>query len=58
MSWLSFLHNWSWKATLTKNTAKVQHIQNICFSTARKPRPNEIDGIDYNFIDNKSFQEK
>ena len=47
------------KTTLTKKIQQKFNTFKISVShTTRKPRPNEIDGIDYNFIDNKSFQEK
>ena len=47
------------KTTLTKKIQqKFNSFQISVSHTTRKPRPNEIDGIDYNFIDKKSFQEK
>ena len=47
------------KTTLTKKIQQKFNTFKISVShTTRKPRPNEIDGIDYNFIDKKSFQEK
>ena len=47
------------KTTLTKKLQQKFNSFKISVShTTRKPRPNEIDGIDYNFIDRKSFQEK
>ncbi len=47
------------KTTLTKKIQqKFNSFQISVSHTTRKPRPNEIDGIDYYFIDKKSFQEK
>ena len=47
------------KTTLTKKIQQKFNTFKISVShTTRKPRPNEIDSIDYNFIDKKSFQEK
>jgi len=47
------------KTTLTKKLQQKFSSFKISVShTTRKPRLNEIDGIDYNFIDKKSFQEK
>ncbi len=47
------------KTTITKKIQQKFNTFKISVShTTRKPRPNEIDGIDYNFIDDKSFKEK
>ena len=44
------------KTTLTKKIADNNSNFNISIShTTRKPRPNEIDGKDYHFIDKKKF---
>ena len=44
------------KTTLTKKIAKNNSNFNISISyTTRKPRPNEIDGKDYHFVDKKKF---
>ena len=44
------------KTTLTKKIAENNSNFNISIShTTRKPRPNEIDGKDYHFIDKKKF---
>ena len=44
------------KTTLTKKIAENNSNFNISVShTTRKPRPNEIDGKDYHFIDKKKF---
>ena len=47
------------KTTITKKIQQKFNTFKISVShTTRRPRPNEIDGIDYNFIDDKSFKEK
>ena len=47
------------KTTITKKIQQKFSSFKISVShTTRKPRPNEVDGIDYNFIDKKSFKEK
>ncbi len=47
------------KTTITKKIQQKFSTFKISVShTTRKPRPNEIDGIDYNFIDLKSFKRK
>ena len=47
------------KTTITKKIQQKFSTFKISVShTTRKPRLNEIDGIDYNFIDIKSFKEK
>ena len=44
------------KTTLTKKIAENNSNFNISIShTTRKPRPNEIDGKDYHFVDKKKF---
>ena len=44
------------KTTLTKKIADNNSNFNISIShTTRKPRPNEIDGKDYHFVDKKKF---
>ena len=46
----------AWKTTLTKKLA--QNNKNFVISisyTTRKPRPNEINGVDYNFVTNEEF---
>ena len=45
------------KTTLTKKLAEKNSNFEISIShTTRKPRPNEIDGKDYHFIDQKKFE--
>jgi guanylate kinase len=47
----------SGKTTLTKRVVKMT--DNLRFSvsyTTRRPRPNEIDGVDYRFISKKEFE--
>ena len=47
------------KTTITKKIQQKFSSFKISVShTTRKPRPNEVDGIDYNFIDVKSFKNK
>jgi len=47
------------KTTITKKIQQKFSTFKISVShTTRKPRPNEIDGIDYNFIDLKLFKKK
>tara|TARA_B100000029_G_scaffold365206_1_gene358493 strand:+ start:2023 stop:2655 length:633 start_codon:yes stop_codon:yes gene_type:complete len=44
------------KTTLTKKLAQNNNNFVISISyTTRKPRPNEIDGVDYNFVTNEEF---
>jgi len=45
------------KTTLTKKIQQKYHSFKISVSlTTRKPRPNEVDGVDYHFISNKKFE--
>jgi guanylate kinase len=47
------------KTTITKKIQqKISSFKISVSHTTRKPRLNEIDGIDYNFIDRKSFEIK
>ena len=47
------------KTTITKKIQQKFSSFKISVShTTRKPRPNEVDGIDYNFINEKSFRER
>ena len=46
------------KTTLTKKIQQKYHSFKISVShTTRKPRPNEVDGVDYNFISIEKFKE-
>ena len=46
------------KTTITKKIQQKYHSFKISVShTTRKPRPNEVDGVDYNFISHNKFQE-
>ena len=46
------------KTTLTKKIQqKYQKFKISVSHTTRKPRPNEIDGVDYHFVDEKKFKE-
>ena len=46
------------KTTITKKIQQKYHSFKISVShTTRKPRPNEVDGVDYNFISHDKFQE-
>ena len=45
------------KTTITKKIQQKYHSFKISVShTTRKPRPNEVDGVDYNFISKKEFE--
>ena len=45
------------KTTLTKKIAEENSNFSISIShTTRKPRPNEIDGVDYYFISHEKFK--
>jgi guanylate kinase len=47
------------KTTLTKKIQQKYHNFKISVShTTRKPRPNEIDGIDYFFVNEEQFKKK
>ena len=47
------------KTTITKKIQQKLNSFKISVShTTRKPRLNEIDGVDYNFIDTKTFEKK
>tara|TARA_B100000945_G_C20092085_1_gene461739 strand:+ start:224 stop:517 length:294 start_codon:yes stop_codon:yes gene_type:complete len=46
------------KTTLTKKIQQKYSSFRISVShTTRKPRSNEVDGVDYNFVSEKKFQE-
>ena len=44
------------KTTLVKKISKEKNYKISVSHTTREPRPNEIDGIDYNFIPQEKFQ--
>ena len=45
------------KTTITKKISqKYPNIKISISHTTRKPRPNEIDGVDYNFISKDKFK--
>ncbi len=45
------------KTTITKKIQQKYHSFKISVShTTRKPRPNEVDGVDYNFISQEEFR--
>ena len=44
------------KTTLVKKISKEKNYKISVSHTTREPRPNEIDGIDYNFIPQEEFQ--
>ena len=47
------------KTTLTKKIQqKYQNFKISISHTTRKPRPNEIEGVDYFFINHKEFEKK
>ena len=45
------------KTTLVKMLSNSDNFEISISHTTRKPRPNEVDGIDYYFISNKKFKE-
>ena len=46
------------KTTITKKIQQKYHTFKISVShTTRKPRPNEVDGVDYHFISEKKFKD-
>ena len=46
------------KTTIHKKIQQKYHSFKISVSlTTRKPRSNEIDGVDYHFVSNKKFEE-
>ena len=46
------------KTTITKKIQqKYQSFKISVSHTTRKPRPNEVDGVDYNFISKKEFED-
>jgi len=46
------------KTTITKKIQQKYHTFNLSVShTTRKPRPNEVDGVDYHFVSVKKFEE-
>ena len=47
------------KTTITKKLQqKYQNFKISISSTTRSPRPNEIDGVDYNFVSKKNLKNK
>ena len=45
------------KTTITKKISqKYPNIKISISHTTRKPRPNEIDGVDYHFVSNNEFE--
>ena len=48
----------SGKSTLAENVCKRLNISNVVMTTTRPKRPNEINGVDYHFIDNDEFNDK
>ena len=46
------------KTTLTKKIQQKYQSFKISVSlTTRKPRPNEVDGVDYHFVSSQKFEE-
>jgi guanylate kinase len=45
----------SGKTSITKQLEESLYIKNVVSSTTRKPRPKEVDGIDYHFFSHKEF---
>ena len=46
------------KTAISKEIVKYDGFERVVTDTTRKPRPREIDGVDYNFVDKKSFAPK
>ena len=46
----------SGKSTLAENVCKRLNISNVVMTTTRPKRPNEIDGVDYYFINDDEFK--
>ena len=46
----------SGKSTLAEGICKRLNISNVVMTTTRPKRPNEIDGVDYHFIDDDEFK--
>ena len=44
------------KTTLVNLLSKLNNFEISISHTTRKPRPNEVDGIDYFFIDKEEFE--
>ena len=47
----------SGKSTIEKELVKSHGYQKVISYTTRKPRPTEIDGIDYHFVTDEQFEE-
>ena len=44
------------KLQLQKNKSKISEYKNFISHTTRKPRSNEIDGVDYHFVSKEKFK--
>ena len=59
---IMFIHSspsGAWKSTISKKIQqKYQNFKISVSHTTRKPRPNEVEGIDYFFLSDNQFQEK
>ena len=45
------------KTTLVNLLSKLNNFEISISHTTRKPRPNEVDGVDYHFVDKKKFKD-
>lgn len=48
----------SGKDTITKEIVKKQDVKKIITYTTREPREGEVDGIDYHFVDDETFEKE
>lgn len=46
------------KTAISKEIVKYDGFERVVTDTTRKPRPREVNGVDYNFVDRKSFVPK
>ena len=46
------------KTAISKEIVKYDGFERVVTDTTRKPRPREINGVDYNFVDRKFFDPK
>ena len=46
------------KTAISKEIVKYDGFERVVTDTTRKPRPREVNGVDYNFVDKESFDPK
>lgn len=46
------------KTAISKEIVKYDGFERVVTDTTRKPRPREVNGVDYNFVDRESFDPK